>query len=77
MAEEPKEILKRRDAKKLKPSRVRQVSDSQMLEIDRQARAYGWEIGRGRSMDEKIDASPDNPFLDPDWRDKHSLSKGL
>lgn len=38
-------------------------------EIDRNARAYGWEVGRGRSIDEVFESSPDNPFLDPGWRD--------
>lgn len=37
-------------------------------EVDRNARAYGWEIGRGRALTEVVDYSPDNPFLDPDWR---------
>lgn len=38
-------------------------------EMDRNARAYGWEIGQGQVMAQVINFSPDNPFLDPDWRD--------
>lgn len=36
-------------------------------EIDRNARAYGFEIGRGRPVQDVVASSPDNPFLDPDW----------
>ncbi len=38
-------------------------------EIDRNARAYGFEIGRGQALAERIESSEDNPFLDPNWRD--------
>lgn len=38
-------------------------------EIDRIARAYGWEIGRGHPMTSKIVMSEDNPFLNPNWRE--------
>lgn len=41
---------------------------------DRQARAYGWEIGAGHPMAEKIESSLNNPFLDPNWREHHGLS---
>lgn len=37
--------------------------------IDRNARAYGWEIGRGAPLVDKIEYSPDNPFLNPNWRE--------
>lgn len=40
-----------------------------LLSIDLNARAYGWEIGRGTPMAEQIESSPDNPFINPDWRD--------
>lgn len=36
-------------------------------EIDRNARAYGFEIGRGHPLGELVTTSEDNPFLDPDW----------
>jgi hypothetical protein len=40
-------------------------------EIDRNARAYGWSVGRGHPLAEQIeDVDPENPFLDPNWRDK-------
>lgn len=40
-------------------------------EIDRNARAYGFEIGRGHPLAEKLEkTSPDNPFLDKNWRAK-------
>lgn len=38
-------------------------------EMDRNARAYGWEIGHGTPMTDVIEFSEDNPFLDPNWRD--------
>jgi hypothetical protein len=37
-------------------------------EIDRNARAYGWEVGRGHPLAERIESTdPSNPFLAPDW----------
>jgi hypothetical protein len=40
-------------------------------ELDRNARAYGWEVGRGHPLTEKLTVtSPDNPFMDRNWRDK-------
>lgn len=43
--------------------------DRGVIETDRNARAYGWEIGR-RGLDPvaQVETSKDNPFLDPDWR---------
>lgn len=39
-------------------------------EIDRNARAYGWEVGRGHLMVDKMaDCDPANPFLDSNWRE--------
>lgn len=38
-------------------------------EIDRNARAYGFEVGKGHPLTEVIEqTSPDNPFMNPDWR---------
>lgn len=38
--------------------------------VDRTARAYGWEVGNGHILTEKInDLSDDNPFLDPNWKE--------
>lgn len=43
----------------------------QLEEIDRNARAYGWEIGNGHPLAERIEElSDDNPFLDKKWREK-------
>ncbi len=42
-------------------------------EIDRCARAYGWEVGRGKPMDKVIETSPDNPFMDIHWRTQMEL----
>lgn len=40
-------------------------------ELDRNARAYGFEIGRGHPLLEKLThISDDNPFMDKDWRSK-------
>lgn len=56
----------------MKPKqRHRLLSPQQLEELDRNARAYGFEIGRGQRTDsDQIDSSPDNPFLDPDWRNR-------
>jgi hypothetical protein len=43
---------------------------------DRQARAYGWEVGRGHALKLMIAASPDNPFLDPNWTDNLDIPAG-
>lgn len=42
---------------------------SNIDEIDRNARAYGFEIGRGQEIGPQVNASEDNPFLSRDWRD--------
>lgn len=40
-----------------------------LSEIDRNARAYGWSVGRGHPLTERIeDVDPENPFLNPEWR---------
>lgn len=40
-------------------------------EIDRCARAYGFEIGRGHPLTEVItELSEDNPFINKNWRNK-------
>lgn len=36
---------------------------------DRNARAYGFEIGRGVKLATQIVISEDNPFMNQDWRD--------
>lgn len=42
-----------------------------LAEVDRNARAYGYEIGRGAPITAQLDATDGNPFLDRDW------SKGI
>ena len=44
-----------------------QVARARNADEDRNARAYGWEVGRGQPIGAVIQSSPDNPFLDPDW----------
>lgn len=39
-------------------------------EVDRNARAYGWEVGKHGKLVEITSLSPENPFADPNWRDK-------
>ena len=34
-----------------------------MRRADQNARAYGWEVGRGAALAESIDSSPENPFF--------------
>lgn len=44
-------------------------------EIDRNARAYGWEIGKGQTIGEpELDTTDGNPFEDPNWRKTHGLN---
>jgi hypothetical protein len=53
---------------------IRETADASppppdLAEIDRNARAYGWEIGhRGISPIEVVGCSEGNPFMDSDWR---------
>lgn len=37
-------------------------------ESDRNARAYGWEIGRGHPLVQELMTTPDNPFMNIHWR---------
>jgi hypothetical protein len=50
-----------------------QVSPDKVLteEQDRNARAYGWEVGQGAPIADNLPESPGNPFSDPDWRQKN------
>jgi len=41
---------------------------NELFEIDRNARAYGFEVGRGHPLvKDVLKLSPDNPFLQKDW----------
>lgn len=42
-------------------------------DMDRQARGYGWEIGRGTKIEPMVQTSDDNPFLDPNWKETHGV----
>lgn len=45
-------------------------SEEELDAMDRNARAYGWEIGRGKPLAANIgDISPDNPFINENWKD--------
>lgn len=43
---------------------------SELVEIDRNARAYGFEVGRGAPLAEVIEYAGGNPFIDPSWHDQ-------
>lgn len=48
-----------------------EISKEGLEKIDRQARAYGFEVGRGKPLVTCIEGvSDDNPFLNPNWRDE-------
>jgi hypothetical protein len=38
-------------------------------EADRNARAYGWEIGRGQVLGQVVNTTEGNPFMSAEWRD--------
>lgn len=38
--------------------------------IDRMARAYGYEVGMGAELMDKLKVYPDNPFVNANWRKK-------
>lgn len=40
------------------------------------ARAYGWEVGRGKPIQDGLFTHPDNPFTKPDW-DKDLTRSGF
>ncbi len=45
-------------------------SEGDIEEVDRNARAYGFEIGKGHPLTHMIlSTSPDNPFMQPGWRE--------
>jgi len=45
-------------------------------EMDRNARAYGWEVGHGQTLASRIEhISEENPFQDPEWRHRVFLSE--
>ncbi len=53
--------------------KIEENIDKAIEEIDRCARAYGFEIGRGQSLEQKVNVSKDNPFVDKNWRKINGL----
>lgn len=51
------------------------LTSMEVEEIDRVARAYGFEIGRGQQIAEIIEVGEDNPFLKQDWRDRIKIGE--
>ena len=52
------------------PSFVDTLSNSDLAllnQMARNARAYGWEVGRGAPLSKIIDSTEGNPFLDNEW----------
>lgn len=49
---------------------ARVVPLDKLDEIDRNARAYGFDVGQGAPLAEKLTTSAANPFLDPNWREQ-------
>lgn len=45
-----------------------EIDLSKIFSLDQAARAYGWEVGRGKPISETIEISEDNPFMDSKWR---------
>lgn len=45
-------------------------------ELDTNARAYGYEVGRGQNIGDRITPSENNPFLRRDWRDLNKKNPG-
>lgn len=53
------------------------VTDEELEEIDRNARAYGFEVGRGHPLRlHVVSTSEDNPFMDKEWRSKIHTTEG-
>jgi hypothetical protein len=44
---------------------MRVFTEAELKSFDLNARAFGWEVGAGRALptDERIESSPDNPFV--------------
>ena len=54
-----------------KTSVISEVVSDHVQEVDRNARAYGFEIGRGKPLTKTVDGlSDDNPFLTSTWRNR-------
>jgi len=52
-------------------TKVVYLDDVNTEEVDRNARAYGFEVGKGHPLVERIERiSDDNPFQNKNWKDK-------
>lgn len=51
----------------------RLYTEEEIERLDRCARAYGWEVGRGHPIVEELETTEENPFMDPDWKKTHGL----
>lgn len=47
---------------------LRKRNADELREIDRNARAYGWEVGHGQPLGRVLLSVDSNPFLMPGWR---------
>lgn len=65
MLDNPKKFQERMGLTDFQMSRLEPLLE----EMDRNARAFGWEIGNGKSIDDVIESTSENPFLDPNWRE--------
>lgn len=50
-------------------AKVIPMTKERLEELDRQARAYGWEVGNGKPLDISFELSRNNPFAYENWRD--------
>lgn len=51
------------------------VKNALARDIDRNARAYGWEIGHGQTLKYMVKLTRKNPFRDPNW-ENHIVREG-
>lgn len=60
------------------------VSEEQLKVVCDQARAYGFEVGRIRTLENReiplkpiYESTPMNPFINPDWDEELNLPQGF
>jgi hypothetical protein len=58
------------DIRKLRDACNRVLGETDSEELDRQARAFGFEVARGKSIIGEMELSEDNPFRHQNWRTK-------
>lgn len=52
------------------------IPETRNISIDRNARAYGWEVGRHGLLVPIMKASHNNPFKHVNWRDNMTVEGG-